>query len=64
VRACLQNAGCTAIQTWGFTDRYSWIGSHSHGTRGAALPFNRAYKAKPAYDAMLSELTSAVRRRH
>ncbi|MGA9710487.1 MAG: endo-1,4-beta-xylanase, partial [Candidatus Sulfotelmatobacter sp.] len=31
VRACLNNAGCTAIQTWGFTDKYSWIGSHSHG---------------------------------
>jgi endo-1,4-beta-xylanase len=56
VRACLQNPGCTAIQTWGFTDKWSWIGSHSHGTRGAALPFDRAYKPKPAYDAMLEEM--------
>jgi endo-1,4-beta-xylanase len=56
VRACRQSSGCTAIQTWGFTDKYSWIGSHSHGTRGAALPFDRAYKPKPAYDAMLEEL--------
>ena len=56
VRACLQSPGCTAIQTWGFTDKYSWIGSHSHGTRGAALPFDRAYKPKPAYDAMFEEL--------
>lgn len=55
VRACLQNPGCTAIQTWGFTDKYSWIGSHSRGTRGAALPFDWAYKPKPAYDAMLEE---------
>jgi len=62
--ACLQNAGCTAIQTWGFTDKYSWIGSHSHGTRGAALPFDRAYKPKPAYDAMLSELSSAHKPTH
>jgi len=23
VRTCLQNPGCTAIQTWGFTDKYS-----------------------------------------
>ena len=53
VRACLQSPGCTAIQTWGFTDKYSWIGSHSHGTRGAALLFDRTYKPKPAYDAML-----------
>ena len=56
VRACIRNAGCTAIQTWGFTDKYSWIGSHSHGARGAALPFDRAYKPKPAYDAILREL--------
>lgn len=56
VRACLENSGCTAIQTWGFTDKYSWIGSHSHGTRGAALLFDRYYRPKPAYDAMLAEL--------
>lgn len=62
VHACLQNPGCTAIQTWGFTDKYSWIGSHSHGSRGAALPFDRAYKPKLAYDAMLEEM-SAPRKR-
>jgi len=56
VRACLNNSGCTAIQTWGFTDKYSWIGSHSHGVRGQALPFDRAYQPKPAYGAMLEEL--------
>jgi endo-1,4-beta-xylanase len=58
VRACLKNPGCTAIQTWGFTDKYSWIGSHSHGARGAALPFDRGYRPKPAYDAILQELKS------
>jgi endo-1,4-beta-xylanase len=58
VHACIRNPGCSAIQTWGFTDRYSWIGSHSHGTRGAALPFDRAYQPKPAYQAMLKELIS------
>jgi endo-1,4-beta-xylanase len=57
VRACLQSPACTAIQTWGFTDKYSWIGSYSHHTRGAALPFDRAYKPKPAYDAMIEELS-------
>lgn len=60
--ACLQNPGCTAIQTWGFTDKYSWIGSHSHGRRGAALLFDPTYKPKPAYDAVLAELSS--RRSH
>ena len=62
VRACLQNPGCTAIQTWGFTDKYSWIGSHSHGTRGAGLLFDRAYKPKPAYEAVLEELSAAKNR--
>jgi endo-1,4-beta-xylanase len=56
VHACRQSAGCTAIQTWGFTDKYSWIGSHSYGTRGAALLFDQAYKPKPAYDAVLRAL--------
>jgi endo-1,4-beta-xylanase len=56
VRACLENPGCMAIQTWGFTDKYSWVGSFSHGTRGWALPFDRAYQPKPAYGAILDEL--------
>ncbi len=58
VRACLNSAGCTAIQTWGFSDKYSWIGSHSRGARGQALPFDRAYQPKPAYRAMLDELSA------
>lgn len=58
VRACLNNPGCTAIQTWGFTDKYSWIGSHSHGSRGRALPFDRAYRPKPAWRAILEELSA------
>jgi len=62
VRACLQSPGCTAIQTWGFTDKYSWIGSHSHHTRGAALPFDGAYKPKPAYDAIIGELSAKQNR--
>lgn len=64
VRACLQSPGCTAIQTRGFTDKYSWIGSHSHGTRGAALPFDRTYKPKPAYEAILKELSSGRKPTH
>jgi endo-1,4-beta-xylanase len=62
VRACLNNAGCTAIQTWGFTDQYSWIGSHSRGTRGQALLFDRAYQPKAAYRAVWEELSQG--RRH
>jgi endo-1,4-beta-xylanase len=47
VRVCLKNPGSTAIQTWGFTDKYSWIGSHSRSARGQALPFDRNYQANP-----------------
>lgn len=57
--ACLSHPGCTAIQTWGFTDKYSWIGSHSHHTHGAALPFDRNYRPKPAYASLLNALSSA-----
>jgi endo-1,4-beta-xylanase len=64
VRACLNNAGCTAIQTWGFTDKYSWIGSHSHGARGQALPFDRTYQPKPAYRALLEELSAGRQPSH
>jgi endo-1,4-beta-xylanase len=56
LRACLQTPRCTAVQTWGFTDKYSWIGSSSRGTRGAALPFHRFYQPKPAYNAILDAL--------
>jgi endo-1,4-beta-xylanase len=60
--ACLSHrvsySGCTAIQTWGFTDKYSWIGSHSKKTEGAALPFDRNYRAKPAYLALRNTLAA------
>ena len=59
VQACLQNPGCTAIQTWGVSDKWSWIGSHSHYTRGSALLFDRMYKPKAAYSAILEELRSS-----
>jgi endo-1,4-beta-xylanase len=58
VRACLASVGCTAIQTWGFTDKYSWIRSHSRGSRGHALPFDKTYQPKAAYRAMMEELTA------
>lgn len=58
VRVCLNNAGCSAIQTWGFTDKYSWIGFHSRGTRGQALLFDRSYQRKPAYRVVFGELSA------
>jgi endo-1,4-beta-xylanase len=56
--ACLSHPGCTAIQTWGFTDKYSWIGSHSKKTQGAALLFDRNYRAKPATEALRNALAA------
>ena len=55
VGLCLKNAKCTAIQTWGFTDRYSWIPGSNKGF-GAALEFDPSYQAKPAYRAMIEAL--------
>ncbi len=52
---CLHQPRCTAFQTWGFTDKHSWIPGEYHGY-GWALPFDREYKKKPAYDAMLKTL--------
>lgn len=55
---CLSNPGCTALQTWGFTDKYSWIGWFTNHTKGDALPFNRQYRPKPAYQALKQALTN------
>jgi len=59
--ACLSHPGCTAIQTWGFTDKYSWIGSHTKHRQGAALLFDQDYRAKPAYKALRNALDSGRR---
>lgn len=52
---CLQNPGCTAFQTWGFTDKHSWIPG-SYPGYGAALPFDVNYQSKPALTSMISTL--------
>lgn len=57
--ACTANPACTAFQTWGFTDKYSWIPGFSHYARGAALPFDAQYQPKPAFDAVLNAFRSA-----
>jgi endo-1,4-beta-xylanase len=49
---CRQHPGCTVIQTWGFTDKYSWLGWFTHGTQGDGLLFDRQYRPKPAYHAL------------
>jgi endo-1,4-beta-xylanase len=59
--ACFRQPRCTAFQTWGFTDKYSWIPGYTKGKKGAPLLFDRTYAPKPAYRAVLEALD--VRRR-
>jgi endo-1,4-beta-xylanase len=54
---CLRQPACTAFQTWGFTDKYSWIPTTFSGY-GWALPFNQSFEKKPAFYALLKELHS------
>jgi endo-1,4-beta-xylanase len=50
--ACVKTPGCTALVTWGFTDKYSWIPRHTKGAKGRALLFDQVYDPKPAYHAL------------
>jgi endo-1,4-beta-xylanase len=54
--ACLRERMCTAFQTWGFTDKYSWVPGFTKGATGAALLFDKEYAPKPAYNAVLEVL--------
>ncbi|PID61218.1 MAG: hypothetical protein CSB44_07870 [Gammaproteobacteria bacterium] len=51
VDKCLAQPRCTVLQTWGFTDRYSFR------TRQDPLYFDRDYQAKPAYQALQNALS-------
>jgi uncharacterized protein (TIGR03437 family) len=58
VSICLQFPLCTAVQTWEFSDKHSWIPGTYPGF-GAALEFDGNYQPKPAYTAMQSALAAA-----
>ena len=54
MEACLENPGvCTAFLTWGFTDKYTWLGSGQY-----PLPFDKNYNPKLAYQSMLNTLNN------
>ena len=55
LNVCLAQSACTAFQTWGFTDKYSWIPGFFPGY-GYALPFDSNYAKKPACTSLLQEL--------
>lgn len=47
---------CHGINIWGLTDKYSWIPGFSRGRDGAATLFDKDYKPKPAYQAIVDVL--------
>ena len=52
---CLLQPACKSIQTWGITDKYSWIPGTFAGF-GSALLFDETYTAKSAYFAVQTRL--------
>jgi endo-1,4-beta-xylanase len=50
---CVQQPKCTLFQTWGFTDKYSWIPGFFPGM-GWALLWDANYQKKPAYTSVLT----------
>jgi endo-1,4-beta-xylanase len=60
---CVRQPACSAFQTWGFTDKYSWIPRFTNWTKGAALLFDRQYHPKPAYIALEQLLSAQAKRR-
>lgn len=55
VQLCRAQPAVKVIQTWGFTDKYSWIPSFFSGY-GWALPFDDTYQKKPAYTSIFDAL--------
>jgi len=42
-QACLQNSNCKCFESWGYTDKYTWLGTNNH-----PLPFDTSLNPKPA----------------
>jgi len=57
LRVCIAAENCRAFVLWGFTDRHSWIPQYFRGW-GSALPFDEAYRPKPAYRALMEALST------
>lgn len=55
VKTCVQQTACTVLQTWGVTDRYSWIPRYYPGMDWALL-WDAEYRKKPAYFGLLTAL--------
>lgn len=57
IGAALAYPRTRVLQTWGFSDRYSWIPGVSPG-RGAALPIDENFNRKPAWWAVRDALAN------
>jgi len=53
LQTCLGIPGCKSYQSWGFTDKYTWLGTSQH-----PLPFDENYQWKPAANTILSVLNA------
>ena len=51
LKACLSSPNCKNFETWGFTDKYSWLPAPENG-----LPFDRNMQPKLAFDEMYDTL--------
>jgi len=58
LRACLEAKNCKSFETWGFTDKYSWL-RETPNMNG--LPFDKDFQKKGAYTGMLNLLKSFPR---
>jgi endo-1,4-beta-xylanase len=52
---CAEEPNCKLLQTWGFTDKHSWIPGF-YASQGWALPWDEKYQKKPAYEAIRDAL--------
>jgi endo-1,4-beta-xylanase len=52
---CVQQPACKLLQTWGFTDKHSWIPGFYKG-QGWALLWDEKYKGKLAFEAVRDAL--------
>lgn len=53
LKICLEERACRSFETWGFTDKYSWLAQGQD-----ALPFDKWLKPKLVYDRMYETLAS------
>ena len=51
LKVCLEAPTCKSFESWGFTDKHTWLSADTK-----PLPFDDAYRAKPALDAMINLL--------